>query len=150
MRTACWTCRRRTIQCDQTKIPCAKCEKAGLECFEKRPLRWVKGIAIRGKLRGSVLGVNANEAEETPSTQRNGVQILRSCAKSPPFALKDPCIHALDWSSRFYLDYCRPLMKSTFSRARADGSPKITYASLNCSFYMTARAIRFEPYLRML
>jgi hypothetical protein len=30
-----------------------KCEKAGLECLEERPIRWVKGIAVRGKMRGA-------------------------------------------------------------------------------------------------
>lgn len=48
----CYTCRNRRIQCDQTGVPCSKCEKAGLECFDKRPFRWVKGVAIRGKMQG--------------------------------------------------------------------------------------------------
>ncbi|KAJ5162713.1 uncharacterized protein N7500_004543 [Penicillium coprophilum] len=48
----CWTCRNRRIQCDQSGTPCAKCEKAGMECFDKRPIRWVKGVAIRGKMQG--------------------------------------------------------------------------------------------------
>ncbi|KAJ6079030.1 hypothetical protein N7467_008783 [Penicillium canescens] len=94
MRTACWTCCSRTIQCDQTKIPCAKCEKAGLECFEKRPLRWVKGIAIRGKMRGRVLEASPKDAKEIPSAQLTRKQILHSRAKSlttnitPP---RSPC-----------------------------------------------------------
>ena len=48
----CWTCRNRRIQCDQSGMPCGKCEKAGLECLAKRPFRWVKGVAIRGKMQG--------------------------------------------------------------------------------------------------
>ncbi|KAJ5822641.1 hypothetical protein N7447_004981 [Penicillium robsamsonii] len=112
MHAPCWTCRSRTIQCDQTSIPCAKCEKAGLECFEKRPLRWVEGVAIRGKMRGRVLGGDPKDSGKNPVAQLKRKQILHSCAKSlatnitPPFALQDPCIHDLDWSSRFYLDYC--------------------------------------------
>jgi hypothetical protein len=29
--------------------PCKKCKKAGLKCFEKRPLRWAGGATYRGK-----------------------------------------------------------------------------------------------------
>ncbi|KAJ5199824.1 hypothetical protein N7472_005028 [Penicillium cf. griseofulvum] len=88
MHKACWTCRRRTIQCDQTKIPCAKCEKAGVECFEKRPLRWVKGIAIRGKLRGHCFESNVEETDETPSTKLNWKQIQHYYTKSPHLPCK--------------------------------------------------------------
>ena len=52
MQEACYTCRRRRIQCDRSQIPCRKCEKAGLKCLEKRPIRWVQGVAIRGAMRG--------------------------------------------------------------------------------------------------
>lgn len=48
----CYTCRNRRIQCDQSGVPCGKCQKAGLECLDKRPFKWVKGVAIRGKLQG--------------------------------------------------------------------------------------------------
>jgi hypothetical protein len=48
----CYTCRNRRIQCDQSGVPCGKCQKAGLECHDKRPFKWVKGVAIRGKLQG--------------------------------------------------------------------------------------------------
>lgn len=33
-------------------MPCAKCQKAGLECLKKLPFRWVKGVAIRGNMQG--------------------------------------------------------------------------------------------------
>ncbi|KAJ5682600.1 hypothetical protein N7462_005765 [Penicillium macrosclerotiorum] len=55
----CYTCRNRRIQCDQSGVPCSKCQKAGLECLDKRPIRWVKGVAIRGKMQGRSFG-NAN------------------------------------------------------------------------------------------
>lgn len=55
----CYTCRNRRIQCDQSGTPCGKCQKAGLECLDKRPFKWVKGVAIRGKLQGH-LYENAN------------------------------------------------------------------------------------------
>ncbi len=50
----CYTCRNRRIQCDQSGVPCGKCQKAGLECLDKRPFKWVKGVAIRGNLQGHV------------------------------------------------------------------------------------------------
>lgn len=56
----CYTCRNRRIQCDQSGVPCGKCQKAGLECLDKRPFKWVKGVAIRGKLQGH-LYENANQ-----------------------------------------------------------------------------------------
>ena len=49
MSSSCYTCRRRRIECAMTGPPCTKCEKAGLECFQKRPLRWVAGAEFRGK-----------------------------------------------------------------------------------------------------
>jgi hypothetical protein len=52
MTQACYTCRRRHIQCDRSAVPCAKCQKAGLQCLDKRPVRWVQGVAIRGGMRG--------------------------------------------------------------------------------------------------
>lgn len=105
MRAACWTCRNRTIQCDRTSTPCAKCEKAGLECFDKRPIRWVKGMAIRGKMRGQMLGgdIKAFDKQQQLSSPYTKSVVINV---TPSFALKDPRIHDLDWSSRFYLDYC--------------------------------------------
>ncbi|KAJ5219484.1 uncharacterized protein N7498_001583 [Penicillium cinerascens] len=111
MHAACWACRSRTIQCDQTSTPCAKCKKAGLECFDKRPLRWVKGVAIRGKMRGQVLGMGPKASDEYPCADSKPKQTSHPSATSlainptPRFALQDPCVHDLDWSSRFYLDY---------------------------------------------
>lgn len=52
MTEPCYTCRRRRIQCDRSGIPCGKCKKFGLDCFKERPLRWVRGVAIRGGMRG--------------------------------------------------------------------------------------------------
>ncbi|CAG8282109.1 unnamed protein product [Penicillium salamii] len=49
---SCWTCRNRHVQCDRSQMPCAKCQKAGLECLKKLPFRWVKGVAIRGNMQG--------------------------------------------------------------------------------------------------
>ncbi|CAG8893529.1 unnamed protein product [Penicillium egyptiacum] len=112
----CWTCRNRRIQCDQSGIPCAKCERAGMECFDKRPLRWVKGVAIRGKLQGhSYEGM----ADGTPvHSSRVTKSALSTLKKSPralvqastggrtlPITLQDPSMSNLDQTSKYYIDY---------------------------------------------
>lgn len=79
MPDSCYTCRRRRIQCDRSQVPCAKCQKMGLECFATRPPRWVKGVAIRGKMRGvsfednrdaSKAGVNADAGSSSAENSR--------------------------------------------------------------------------------
>lgn len=65
----CYTCRNRRIQCDQTGVPCAKCQKAGLECLDKRPFRWVQGVAIRGRMQGRSYDAN-KEAAATAAGKR--------------------------------------------------------------------------------
>lgn len=132
MPTACWTCRHRTIQCDQAGIPCAKCQKAGLECFQTRPLRWVKGVAIRGKLRGRVLGENRKEI--VPAKQA-----MQPCSKSTPQpALQDPHVHDLDASSKFYLDYCGFSAWEALS-VLANILQKTIYGLLDYSSYMIVK-----------
>lgn len=119
MRAACWTCRKRTIQCDRTGNPCSKCEKAGLECFETRPLRWVKGVAIRGKMRGHVLEEDYKVAYQKPHPPLKLGSIspcVQSLALTRP--LQDPSTKDLDWSSRFYLDYCKFLVIYVLSWVR--------------------------------
>lgn len=110
MQGSCWTCRSRTIQCDQSQSPCLKCEKAGLECFEKRPLKWVKGVAVRGRLRGHVYGEDSENSERAPLERRKGNQALsaRHLAADTSLSpgLQDPRVHNLDRSSKFYIDYC--------------------------------------------
>lgn len=79
---SCYTCRSRRIQCDQTGMPCAKCAKAGLECFDKRPFRWVKGVAIRGKMQGrSYESKGTSSATNSDSTLAKS---RRSVVKSSP------------------------------------------------------------------
>jgi hypothetical protein len=47
--------------------PCKKCRKAGLECFEKRPLRWAEGATYRGKM-----GTSSAKIASVPSTAVGG------------------------------------------------------------------------------
>lgn len=108
MRGPCWTCRKRTIQCDQSRFPCAKCEKAGLECLDKRPLRWVKGVAIRGKMRGQGFDTNKpllaqpRRKQLLPSAEKG-----RAVEAGPSPALQDLHISSME---RFYIDYCKSVL----------------------------------------
>ncbi|KGO76603.1 Protein of unknown function DUF3468 [Penicillium italicum] len=112
----CWTCRNRRIQCDQSGTPCAKCEKAGVECFDKRPLRWVKGVAIRGKMQGhsyesTANGSTAHTSRTTKSAlsapKRSTRALVQTSAFSStlPVTLQDPSMSNLDQTSKYYIDY---------------------------------------------
>lgn len=63
-------------------------------------------------MRGRIFGEGLKTTGEDLPAQSERKEILHSRAKSfttnitPSFALQDPCIHALDRSSKFYLDYC--------------------------------------------
>lgn len=49
----CFTCRRRSAQCDRKRPYCTPCLEAGKECSGYRTtLTWGVGVASRGKLRG--------------------------------------------------------------------------------------------------
>ncbi|KAI2721070.1 transcriptional regulator family: Fungal Specific TF [Penicillium roqueforti] len=62
-------------------------------------------------MRGHIFGEDRKASDENPRTQLEQKQVIHSRTKSfttnitPSFALQDPCIHNLDRSSRFYLDY---------------------------------------------
>ncbi|KZF25138.1 C6 transcription factor (Acr-2) [Xylona heveae TC161] len=118
---SCYTCRRRRIQCDRSKTPCLKCEKAGLDCFEERPLRWVRGVAIRGGMRGrSFAKTSAEQVDESSilsywslGTRLKPDVLLPELSKyvsgarslGVPRAMIDVAMSSLDSRSRYYLDY---------------------------------------------
>lgn len=104
----CWTCRNRRIQCDQAGPPCAKCEKAGLECFDKRPFRWVKGVAIRGKMQGRSYEGKTEESFSALKPVRSPAKKSRALVSGEklPIALQDPSTSHLDQVSKYYIDYC--------------------------------------------
>ncbi|KAJ5945047.1 hypothetical protein N7516_005215 [Penicillium verrucosum] len=112
----CWTCRNRRIQCDQSGTPCDKCEKAGMECFDKRPLRWVKGVAIRGKMQGhSYEGIadgtavhkskNTKSALPKPKKWSRALVQASAGSRTLPVTLQDPSMSNLDQTSKYYIDY---------------------------------------------
>ncbi|KAJ5954157.1 hypothetical protein N7501_008436, partial [Penicillium viridicatum] len=112
----CWTCRNRRVQCDQSRTPCEKCEKADIECFDKRPLRWVKGVAIRGKMQGhSYEGMadgtavqtikNTKSALSKPKKSSRALPQASACSRTLPATLQDPSMSNLDQTSKYYIDY---------------------------------------------
>ncbi|KAF7718838.1 Acriflavine sensitivity control protein acr-2 [Penicillium ucsense] len=122
----CYTCRNRRIQCDQSGVPCGKCRSAGLACLDKRPLKWVKGVAIRGKLQGHVYGTlddpspGKQNGRQGSAHQRRALRQVQSSGTilgdhSGPYSLRqapvrtlaipDPALSGLDDVSKYYLDY---------------------------------------------
>ncbi|RAK96580.1 uncharacterized protein BO80DRAFT_496932 [Aspergillus ibericus CBS 121593] len=123
MSRSCYTCRRRRVECDMSQPPCSKCTKAGLECFQKRPLRWVEGSAFRGKPKpasakitlvsstatdksplgsnGNILTATLTRADETGTDNHEGPFDVLGI----PSGLDDPSINRLDKTSRYYLYY---------------------------------------------
>ncbi|RAK97575.1 Zn(II)2Cys6 transcription factor [Aspergillus ibericus CBS 121593] len=119
MENPCYTCRRRRIRCDQSGSPCAKCTNSGLQCFASRPLRWVAGVAIRGKMRGvsfeSADGRNESgpkdghpalgaESALTVGPPERDVIPMKPVISVPP-SIGDFAVSDLDPVSRYYLDY---------------------------------------------
>ncbi|KAL4884837.1 fungal-specific transcription factor domain-containing protein [Aspergillus karnatakaensis] len=119
---ACYTCRRRHINCDRTQTPCLKCQKAGLKCLDKRPIRWVQGVAIRGNMRGRSHQDNSvcsSPVEQVDTRSTTPVGILQqaqtfslvdlvpthSAQTSLPGSLNDVALSNLDRLKHYYLDY---------------------------------------------
>ncbi|RAL06904.1 uncharacterized protein BO97DRAFT_401087 [Aspergillus homomorphus CBS 101889] len=131
MNSSCYTCRRRHVECQMVRPPCKKCEKAGLECLLKRPLRWVEGATFRGTATNSPI---ESAFQVRPSTPRHvgskspdkslhetdlvdySSEITTSKGISwhvgiyegflrTPFNLDDPTLKGLDEGSRYYLNY---------------------------------------------
>ncbi|KAB8255659.1 fungal-specific transcription factor domain-containing protein [Aspergillus pseudonomiae] len=126
MEKSCYTCRRRRIECEMSEPPCKKCKKAGLECFRKRPFRWVEGAAFRGKKkassakdasvaatkrsRGSLRGVGLCARNITNSESIAVVNPVEHGSLDPPILNvpvnpDDPYASGLDKVSKYYLYY---------------------------------------------
>ncbi|KAE8415433.1 fungal-specific transcription factor domain-containing protein [Aspergillus pseudocaelatus] len=155
----CYTCRRRRIQCDQSQTPCKKCLKAGLECYDKRPLRWVKGVAIRGRLQGlTVKDASAPSAalatlDRVP--RKKGSKVISSVlvrraqndhtdtvddGASLSLALEAGPISNLDRTSRYYLDYYNDQICKVFIVYDSEENPfrRLISLAVNNSVLMKA------------
>lgn len=131
MYNSCYTCRRRRIECQMAQPPCTKCKKAGIECFQKRPLRWVQGAEFRGKAKKRASGndfpavsvaefrfgttsdtlvsteVNSGIQTNLPTGPTEFDEDVPNPIPSIPSALGDPSSASLNRSSQYYLYYCK-------------------------------------------
>ncbi|KAL6695368.1 fungal-specific transcription factor domain-containing protein [Trichoderma pleuroticola] len=127
MDSSCYTCRRRRVECRMDLPPCKKCTRAGLECTQTRPLRWVKGATYRTKDAGKTAtnkpGVSKSTTLLGPTVAARGVSRVqtpthpgsvlvtgrgdRECYFRPTTITKldDPLLSNLDETTRYYLDY---------------------------------------------
>ncbi|KAH6869254.1 hypothetical protein B0T10DRAFT_467367 [Thelonectria olida] len=58
-RKGCVNCKRAKTKCDNA-MPCQRCMVKGIEC-KLKPLQWVGGVAMRGRLAGSLIPVKSIE-----------------------------------------------------------------------------------------
>ncbi|RAL08814.1 Zn(II)2Cys6 transcription factor [Aspergillus homomorphus CBS 101889] len=132
---ACYTCRYRRIQCDLSARPCRKCTKAGVECLDKRPIRWVKGISIRGKMRG----ISLEHPAENPSTGSAIIPFVVH-GHTMPLELGEPSFSCLDPTSRYYLSYYDDCICSLFIVYDGNNNPfrKLLSLALNDSTLLKA------------
>lgn len=106
MYNSCYTCRRRRIQCEMTGPPCRKCENAGLECFQKRPLRWVDGAEFRAKAKrrgASTVAANVRadnvRTRTVDNAEYDGVFGLQLCVSSNSnYGRRIQCTINIGWS----------------------------------------------------
>ncbi|KAL4767551.1 fungal-specific transcription factor domain-containing protein [Aspergillus nidulans var. acristatus] len=149
MQEACYTCRRRHIQCDRSQTPCRKCEKAGLKCLDKRPIRWVQGVAIRGGMRGrshqnesiSSTPVSTIEMALDPSIKireplnaRASTQVVpKGTPISIPVSMEDAPLARLDPSARYYLNYYNDRICQVFIVYDSENNPFRSLISLALS-----------------
>ncbi|KAK9319211.1 fungal-specific transcription factor domain-containing protein [Lipomyces orientalis] len=170
MYAPCYTCRRRRIRCDQSHIPCAKCEKSGFECFQQRPLRWVKGTTLRSKFQSPVLSKSLIEVSDSVATKSfgcsngnvTGVNEPSSRYSGMPYSdtdriddidtptnpalilpqvLQDQAISHLNRTSRYYLDYYNDRICKLFIVHDSDRNPLRNLISLALSDSVLLNAV---------
>ncbi|KAJ5161714.1 hypothetical protein N7492_007106 [Penicillium capsulatum] len=148
----CYTCRSRRIQCDQSGVPCGKCEKAGLQCFDKRPIRWVKGVAIRGKMQGRSYEPKNGASTAAHDSDQKSLKSRRVAVKpthnkipyapgSIPVAVQDPTISSLDQVSRYYVDYYNDRICKLFIVYDSDRNPFRSLISLGLTDPVLMKAL---------
>lgn len=98
-----------------------------MECFDKRPLRWVKGVAIRGKMQGHSYEAmadgtpvktskNTKSALSKPKKPSRALVQASAGSRTLPVTLQDPSMSNLDQTSKYYIDYCKTRMQSSNTR----------------------------------
>ncbi|KAJ6114963.1 hypothetical protein N7486_000741, partial [Penicillium sp. IBT 16267x] len=81
------------------------CEKVGLECFSKRPFRWVKGVAIRGKMRGRLYEKVIRSSDPVgaiPRTQNSLFSEVWYFGEQPAGCITSPALTEVLDNNRIY------------------------------------------------
>ncbi|KAL2803132.1 fungal-specific transcription factor domain-containing protein [Aspergillus granulosus] len=119
-KSACHTCRRRRLRCDEAKPLCQRCAAAGIECQGYGNLiLWVDGVASRGKMMGKSFsqapaipdGTNAVASPacarpSTVSSYRERVDPFPNTAPSIlQYSLLDPWLQQMGDHTRHYLSH---------------------------------------------
>ncbi|EPE06881.1 hypothetical protein F503_03308 [Ophiostoma piceae UAMH 11346] len=81
-RTGCWTCRGRSVKCDEHRPACLKCQKAGLSCSFGVRLTWIEDSIARGMCHGREGVINKTRKRARSSTQTT--QATSRAASSVP------------------------------------------------------------------
>ncbi|OGM49337.1 C6 transcription factor (Acr-2) [Aspergillus bombycis] len=137
--------------------PCKKCKKAGLDCFQKRPFRWVEGAAFRGKKASSAKGASTklrlgslgeehlcggditnSESIAVASTVGHGS--LDSLIPNVPVNPDDPYASGVDQVSKYYLYYYSKCVCKLFVMYDSKRNPLrcLIPAALNNSVLLTS------------
>ncbi|KAE8385539.1 fungal-specific transcription factor domain-containing protein [Aspergillus alliaceus] len=161
---SCYTCLRRRIECEMSEPPCKKCKKAGIECFQKRPFRWVQGAAFRGKKKAASAKATSfaptasaklsrtptRTGEACPEDKNCSEPILVSCnsdngrldylGDTVPLPLDDPCSSSLDKVSKYYLYYYSKCVCKLFIMYDSNRNPlrKLIPAALDNSVLLAS------------
>ncbi|CEN61042.1 hypothetical protein ASPCAL07710 [Aspergillus calidoustus] len=121
-KTACHTCRRRRLRCDEAKPHCQRCAAEGVECLGYgKMILWVDGVASRGKLMGKTFNTTSLSPKGSPvasppssnahtsnqlSTSHHGHDSRVVASQTPPAlysSLLDPWLQQMDYNTRHYL-----------------------------------------------
>ncbi|KAJ0419801.1 hypothetical protein BJY00DRAFT_313722 [Aspergillus carlsbadensis] len=124
-KSACHTCRRRRLRCDEAKPHCQRCAAEGVECLGYGNLiLWVDGVASRGNMmgktfsEGSTAPTSSNQVAPTAASRAvtsNHVSTYHpqqeSQAQASPTqsnlcsSLLDPWLQQMDYNTRHYLTH---------------------------------------------
>nr|POE47177.1 hypothetical protein CFP56_00509 [Quercus suber] len=71
---SCWTCRKRRVKCDLLKPSCTRCKTSGETCGygNAAPVKWVGGIALRGRNAASLQWRRGSSSSSRASTEELG------------------------------------------------------------------------------
>ncbi|EKG19702.1 hypothetical protein MPH_03013 [Macrophomina phaseolina MS6] len=92
---SCWQCRKRRVLCDLSRPVCSRCSSANQPCeYSHTRLKWIDGVAARGKLAGRPVPVEAAFPREVPLLiTQDGLLLYFANAVIPRFNLGTERLH---------------------------------------------------------